>query len=116
MLDPRVAPGVHRIDAGRRAQVVAEREIGSGKADRAAAAVAMLHPSLDLPGAADLLDCLSRPAFAPVLTNDGGGLHLALPGPHRPDVSASQSLLCATPTSVPPLSCPFSSRLTLPTH
>src|SRR3546814_10682434 len=72
MLDPRVAPGVHRIDAGRRAQVVAEREIGSGKADRAAAAVAMLHPSLDLPGAAEPLDGLARPAFAQVRTNAGG--------------------------------------------
>src|SRR3546814_15445807 len=95
MLDPRVAPGVHRIDAGRRAQVVAEREIGSGKADRAAAAVAMLHPSLDLPGAAEQLDGLARPAFAQVRTNDGGGVDLALAGHHRLDGSAAETVLGA---------------------
>src|SRR3546814_11673588 len=95
MLDPRVAPGVHRIDAGRRAQVVAEREIGSGKADRAAAAVAMLHPSLDLPGAAEQLDGLARPAFAQVRTNDGGGVDLALAGHHRPDGSVAEPVLGA---------------------
>src|SRR3546814_5941754 len=93
MLDPRVAPGVHRIDAGRRAQVVAEREIGSGEADRAAAAVAMLHPSLDLPGAAEQLDGLARPAFAQVRTNDGGGVDLALAGHHRLDGRDAETVL-----------------------
>src|SRR3546814_13888793 len=66
-----------------------------GKADRAAAAVAMLHPSLDLPGAAEQLDGLARPAFAPVRTNDGGGVDLALAGHHRLDGSDAENVLGA---------------------
>src|SRR3546814_18027058 len=66
-----------------------------GKADRAAAAVAMLHPSLDLPGAAEQLDGLARPAFAQVRTNDGGGVDLALAGHHRLDGSDAETVLGA---------------------
>src|SRR3546814_18378702 len=72
-----------------------------GKADRAAAAVAMLHPSLDPPGAAEQLDGLARPAFAQVRTNDGGGVDLALAGHHRLDGSDAETVLGAHPLHDP---------------
>src|SRR3546814_17508748 len=64
MLHPGVAPGRDRIDTDRRPQVLAEADVGGGKAEGAAAAVALLDPPLDLPGAAEQLGGLGRTPLA----------------------------------------------------
>src|SRR3546814_15161827 len=87
-----------------------------GKADRAAAAVAMLHPSLDLPGAAEQLDGLARPAFAQVRTNDGGGVDLALAGHHRLDGSDADTVLGAHRIQEPRVAGPLVAEAVVPAN
>ena len=47
-------PDRHRIDAARRLQMTPERDVGGGKADCAAARVAVRHRAADGPGAAEI--------------------------------------------------------------
>ena len=52
----------HGIDAEARPQMLAQRDVGGGKADGAAALVAQLDRALDLPGMAQQLGGLARPS------------------------------------------------------
>ena len=75
----------HRVDPERRPQIFAEAEIGGGKADRAAAPVAGLDASVDLPEAAELRRRLSRPAVAQEFADMGRGIDRGVGAAHRLD-------------------------------
>src|SRR3546814_13241979 len=77
----------------RRPQVVAEADVGGGKAEGAAAAVALLDPPLDLPGAAEQLGGLGRTPLAQMGADDGGGVDLAVAGHHGVDGGDAEAVL-----------------------
>src|SRR5258708_30579961 len=68
----------HGIDAEARPEMLAQRHVGGGKADGAAALVAQLDRALDLPGMAQQLRGFAGPAVAPGLADAGRGIDLAL--------------------------------------
>src|SRR5262249_55602579 len=68
----------HRVDAEARSQMFAQRYVGGGEPDRAAALVAELDLAFDLPFATQELGGLARPAGAQRLADAGRGIDLAL--------------------------------------
>src|SRR5690606_14124201 len=68
-----VDAGLDGVDAERRLQVIAERQVRSGKTEKPATGVAMLDPALDLPGTAKANAGLARLAGAQKLANPPRG-------------------------------------------
>src|SRR5690349_24331571 len=94
-----ISPGAlgqhaHRIDAEARPQVLAERNICRREADGAAALVALLDDTFDLPRPAQKLGRLACPAGAQRLADAGGRVDLAL-AHHRVEDGDAKAALSA---------------------